>query len=36
VVSSFVLRADLGPFFGFTTGCPAAASIIVDDLIATA
>lgn len=34
--AGFAATRDFGPFFGFTKGCPAAASIIVDDLIATA
>ena len=28
----FSATRDFGPFFGFTKGCPAAASLIVDDL----
>jgi len=30
----FVSTRDFGPFFGFTKGCPAAATIIVDHLLA--
>ena len=29
----FAATRDFGPFFGFTKGCPAAASLIVDDLL---
>ena len=29
----FAATRDFGPFFGFTKGCPAAASIVVDDLL---
>jgi cation diffusion facilitator CzcD-associated flavoprotein CzcO len=31
--AGFAATRDFGPFFGFTKGCPAAASIIVDDLL---
>ena len=30
----FPSTKDFGPFFGFTRGCPVAASIIVEDLLA--
>ena len=30
--SGFSATRDFGPFFGFTKGCPAAATLIVDDL----
>jgi cation diffusion facilitator CzcD-associated flavoprotein CzcO len=30
----FVATRDFGPFFGFTRGCPAAAALIVDGLLA--
>jgi cation diffusion facilitator CzcD-associated flavoprotein CzcO len=30
----FAATRDFGPFFGFTKGCPAAASIVVGDLLA--
>lgn len=30
----FVSTGDFGPFFGFTKGCPAAATLIVDHLLA--
>ena len=30
----FVATRDFGPFFGFTKGCPAAAALIVDGLLA--
>ena len=29
----FAATRDFGPFFGFTKGCPAAASIVVDDVL---
>jgi cation diffusion facilitator CzcD-associated flavoprotein CzcO len=29
----FVSTRDFGPFFGFTKGCPAAATLIVDDIL---
>lgn len=29
----FASTRDFGPFFGFTKGCPAAATLIVDDLL---
>ncbi len=29
----FAATHDFGPFFGFTKGCPAAASIVVDDVL---
>ena len=32
-VTGFASTRDFGPFFGFTKGCPAAAAIIVDDLL---
>jgi cation diffusion facilitator CzcD-associated flavoprotein CzcO len=32
-ITGFASTRDFGPFFGFTKGCPAAASIIVDDLL---
>jgi cation diffusion facilitator CzcD-associated flavoprotein CzcO len=32
----FAATRDFGPFFGFTKGCPAAASIVVGDLLARA
>ena len=32
-VTGFASTRDFGPFFGFTKGCPAAATIIVDDLL---
>jgi cation diffusion facilitator CzcD-associated flavoprotein CzcO len=32
-VPGFASTRDFGPFFGFTKGCPAAASLIVDDLL---
>jgi cation diffusion facilitator CzcD-associated flavoprotein CzcO len=31
--AGFAATRDFGPFFGFTKGCPAAASIVVDDLL---
>jgi cation diffusion facilitator CzcD-associated flavoprotein CzcO len=31
--AGFAATRDFGPFFGFTKGCPAAASIIADDLL---
>jgi FAD-dependent urate hydroxylase len=34
--TGFAATRDFGPFFGFTKGCPAAASIIVGDLLARA
>ncbi|HEX5265791.1 MAG TPA: NAD(P)-binding domain-containing protein [Acidimicrobiales bacterium] len=30
----FVATQDFGPFFGFTKGCPAAATLVVEDLLA--
>jgi hypothetical protein len=32
-VTGFASTRDFGPFFGFTKGYPAAAAIIVDDLL---
>jgi cation diffusion facilitator CzcD-associated flavoprotein CzcO len=32
-VTGFASTRDFGPFFGFTKGCPAAATLIVDDLL---
>jgi len=32
-VTGFAATRDFGPFFGFTKACPAAATIIVDDLV---
>jgi cation diffusion facilitator CzcD-associated flavoprotein CzcO len=32
--AGYAATRDFGPFFGFTKGCPAAASIIVGDLLA--
>ena len=29
----FVSTRDFGPFFGFTKACPAAATLIVDDIL---
>jgi hypothetical protein len=29
----FVSTHDFGPFFGFTKACPAAATLIVDDIL---
>jgi hypothetical protein len=34
--AGFAAARDFGPFFGFTKGCPAAAAIIVGDLLAWA
>jgi thioredoxin reductase len=34
--AGFAATRDFGPFFGFTKGCPAAASIVVGDLLACA
>ena len=31
--TGFAATRDFGPFFGFTKGCPAAASILVDGLL---
>ena len=31
--TGFAAARDFGPFFGFTRGCPAAASIVVDALL---
>jgi FAD-dependent urate hydroxylase len=31
--AGFCSMRDFGPFFGFTKGCPAAATLIVDDLL---
>ena len=30
--TGFSATRDFGPFFGFTRGCPAAATIIIDDV----
>ena len=32
-VAGFASTRDFGPFFGFTKGCPAAATLIVDDML---
>ena len=32
-IAGFASTRDFGPFFGFTKGCPAAAKLIVDDLL---
>ena len=32
-ITGFAATRDFGPFFGFTKGCPAAATLIVDDLL---
>jgi cation diffusion facilitator CzcD-associated flavoprotein CzcO len=32
-VAGFASTRDFGPFFGFTKGCPAAATLIVDDVL---
>ena len=32
-IAGFASTRDFGPFFGFTKGCPAAANLIVDDLL---
>ncbi len=32
-IAGFAATRDFGPFFGFTKGCPAAASLIVDDIL---
>lgn len=32
-VVGFASTRDFGPFFGFTRGCPAAAALVVDDLL---
>ena len=32
-IPGFASTRDFGPFFGFTKGCPAAATLIVDDLL---
>jgi hypothetical protein len=32
-VPGFAATRDFGPFFGFTTACPAGATIIVNDLL---
>jgi len=32
-LTGFVATRDFGPFFGFTKACPAAAALIVDDLL---
>jgi hypothetical protein len=31
--TGFSATRDFGPFFGFTRGCPVAASLVVDDLV---
>ena len=33
-VAGFATCRDFGPFFGFTKGCPAAATLIVDSVLA--
>jgi hypothetical protein len=32
-VAGFASTRDFGPFFGFTKGCPATATLIVDDVL---
>ncbi len=32
-ITGFASTRDFGPFFGFTKGCPAAATLIVDDVL---
>jgi cation diffusion facilitator CzcD-associated flavoprotein CzcO len=32
-IAGFASTRDFGPFFGFTKGCPSAATLIVDDLL---
>jgi len=32
-ITGFASTRDFGPFFGFTKGCPTAATLIVDDLL---
>jgi FAD-dependent urate hydroxylase len=32
-ITGFASTRDFGPFFGFTKGCPAAAMLIVDDVL---
>jgi hypothetical protein len=32
-IAGFASTRDFGPFFGFTKGCPAAATLIVDDVL---
>ena len=32
-IAGFASTRDFGPFFGFTKGCPAAAKLIVDDVL---
>ncbi len=32
-LTGFASTRDFGPFFGFTKGCPAAATLIVDDML---
>jgi cation diffusion facilitator CzcD-associated flavoprotein CzcO len=32
-ITGFASTRDFGPFFGFTKGCPAAAELIVDDVL---
>jgi cation diffusion facilitator CzcD-associated flavoprotein CzcO len=34
-IPGFAATRDFGPFFGFTKGCPAAATLIVQDLLRT-
>ena len=31
--TGFAATRDFGPFFGFTKGCPAAASLLVDGIL---
>jgi hypothetical protein len=35
-ITGFAATRDFGPFFGFLKGCPAAATIIAEDLLARA
>ena len=32
-ITGFAATRDFGPFLGFTKACPAAATLIVDDLL---
>ena len=32
-ITGFAATRDFGPFFGFTKGCPTAATLIVDDML---
>ena len=32
-IVGFASTRDFGPFFGFTRGCPAAAALVVDDVL---